>query len=91
MLVADTAGYGKPLAPGTWSHARLSVTDCVRHTLTYDPDVALLGLSTPAEQDAAFAAAHGFAPLAPGELRALEARAASVIAGKGPTWWNPDD
>jgi len=92
MLVADTAGYGKPIAPGTAarSQARLSVTDCVRHTFTYDPDVALLGLSTPAEQDAAFAAAHGFAPLTPAELRALETRAASAIAGKGPTWWNPE-
>jgi len=91
MLVADTAGYGKPLAAGTPpTHGRLSVTECIRHTLTYDPDVALLGLSTPAEQDAAFAAAHGFAPLPPAELRALEMRAASVIAGKGPTWWNPD-
>lgn len=91
MLVADTAGYGKPLAPGTppRPQARLTVAECVHHTLTYDPDVAVLGLSTPAEQDAAFAAAHGFVPLSPGELRALEARAASAIAGKGPTWWNP--
>jgi len=92
MLIADTAGYGKPLAPGTPArpHERLSVSDCIRHTLTYDPDVALLGLSTLAEQDAAFAAAHDFAPLAPSDLQALEARAATVIAGKGPTWWNPD-
>jgi hypothetical protein len=92
MLVADTAGYGKPLAPGTLPQARprLTVTECVRHTLTYDPDVALLGLSTPAEQDAAFAAAQGFAPFPPSELRALEARATAAIAGKGPVWWNPD-
>ena len=91
MLVADTSGYGQPLAPATTARvgARLSVTECVRHTLTYDPDVALLGLSTPAEQDAAFTAAHGFTPLPPDELRALEARAATTIAGKGPTWWTP--
>jgi aryl-alcohol dehydrogenase-like predicted oxidoreductase len=91
MLVADTSGYGQPLAPQSVAQlgARLSITECIRHTLTYDPDVALLGLSTPAEQDAAFDAAHGFAPLAPDELRAVEARAAAVIAGKGPTWWNP--
>ena len=70
-IAGRSAGYGKPLAPGTPErpHARLSVTDCVRHTLTHDPDVA---------------------PLTPAELRAVEARAASAIAGKGPTWWNPD-
>jgi hypothetical protein len=67
----------------------LSVRECVRYTLTCDPDVALLGLSTPDEQDAAFAAADDFAPLAPEELRDVHGRAAAAIAGKGPCWWNP--
>lgn len=91
MLVANTSGYGQPLAPDSPARARpqLSIGECIRHTLTYDPDVALLGLSTPPEQDAAFSAAHGFAPLGPDELRDLEGRASSAITGKGPCWWNP--
>jgi len=91
MLIADTSGYGQPLesGPTPLRRERLSIEECVRHTLTYDPDVALLGLSTPAEQDLAFAAARAFSPLAPDELRAIEKRAASAIAGKGPCWWNP--
>jgi aryl-alcohol dehydrogenase-like predicted oxidoreductase len=89
MLVAETSGYGRPLdrpAPAT-TRPRLSIADCVRYTFACDPDVALLGLSTPAEQDAAFAAAPP--PLSPAEARAIEASAAAAIAGKGPCWWNP--
>jgi hypothetical protein len=93
MLVADTSGYGRPLDPPPAARAapypRLSVTDCVRYTLTCDPDVALLGLSTPAEQDAAFAAADVFAPLDVNEMRAVRERAAAAIANKGACWWNP--
>jgi hypothetical protein len=91
MLIADTSGYGQPLesGPTPLRRERLSIEECVRHTLTCDPDVALLGLSTPLEQDVAFAAARAFTPLGPDELRALEARAASAIMGKGPCWWNP--
>ena len=37
---------------------RLTVRECVHYTLTAEPDVALLGMSFPNEQDAAFAAAH---------------------------------
>jgi len=94
MLIAETSGYGRPVA-GAGSAApsplrpRLTVGECVRHTLTCDPDVALLGLSTRQEQDAAFAAAEGFVPLTAEERRAVEARAAAAIAGKGPCWWNP--
>ena len=87
-LVADTEGYGKPArASGL---PRLSVTECVHATLTLDPDVALLGLSTPEEQDAAFAAAASFAsPLAPGALADVKRRAALAAAEKGRLHWNP--
>jgi aryl-alcohol dehydrogenase-like predicted oxidoreductase len=101
-LLGDTQGYGRPLAErprgklssggsdaSTPSLPRLSVEDCVRVTLTHDPDVALLGLSFPNEQDAALAAAENFAPLTDEELAALRARAIHAIAGKGPCWWNP--
>jgi diketogulonate reductase-like aldo/keto reductase len=95
MLIAETSGYGRPVVePGGGAGPRplrppLSVGECVRHTLTCDPDVALLGLSTRQEQDVAFAAAERFVPLTAEEQRAVEARAAAAIAGKGPCWWNP--
>ncbi len=54
-----------------------------------DPDVALLGLSFPNEQDAAFAAAAAFAPLTSAEMAETRRRAADAIAGKGPVWWDP--
>ncbi len=69
---------------------RLSVEECVRYTLTLDPDVALLGLSFPNEQDAAFAAAVAFAPLSEERLTAVRRRAADAIRGKGRCWWNPE-
>jgi hypothetical protein len=59
------------------------------YTLTCDPDVALLGLSFPNEQDAAFAAAEAFTPLSARELGALRERAAVAMAHKGAAWWNP--
>lgn len=102
-LLGDTPGYNQPLQlrpRGKLSSGgadaseaqlpRLSVAECLHYTLTLDPDVALLGLSFPNEQDAAFAAARSFAPLAPAELAAIRARAADARAGKGPCWWNPD-
>jgi aryl-alcohol dehydrogenase-like predicted oxidoreductase len=94
MLVAETSGYGRPLeqppSGPTRTPPRVSVADCVRDTFACDPDVALLGLSTPAEQDAAFAAAAADPPpLSPSEARSIETRAAAAIAGKGPCWWNP--
>ena len=96
MLLADTAGYQKPL-PGQAPAAelprelpRLSVRDCVHYALSRNPDVALLGLSSPREQDEAFDAALDFRmPLAEGDLAAIRARAARAIAGKGKCWWNP--
>jgi aryl-alcohol dehydrogenase-like predicted oxidoreductase len=101
-LLGDTEGYQQPLVArprGKRSSGggeepasvlpRLAVSECVRYTLSLDPDVALLGLSFPNEQDAAFAAAAAFEPLAPGELADLRLRAARAIEGKGRCWWNP--
>ncbi|MBV9949299.1 MAG: aldo/keto reductase [Myxococcales bacterium] len=91
MLIADTEGYGRPVrAPAPAARgAPLSVEECVRVTLTHDPDVALLGLSTPAEQDVAFAAVRDFQPLAPAALDDVRRRAGEAIRGKGKIWWNP--
>ncbi len=91
-LLEDTSGYNEPLpgaVPGRPRLPRLSVEECVRYTLTVDPDVALLGLSRAEEQDAAFAAAHAFAPLSPAELEEVRRRAERAVAGKGTCWWNP--
>jgi aryl-alcohol dehydrogenase-like predicted oxidoreductase len=96
-LLGDTAGYGRPLPEppagsggrGAPTLPRLSVQECLHYTLTCDPDVALLGMSFPNEQDAAFAAAKNFQPLTPQQMVELRAKAAWAIAGKGPCWWNP--
>jgi 1-deoxyxylulose-5-phosphate synthase len=101
-LLCDTEGYSRPLAKrprGKVSSGgvdvaesvlpRLGVEECVRYTLSCDPDVALLGLSFPNEQDAAFAAARAFRPCSPAEMREVSARAREAVRGKGPCWWNP--
>jgi 1-deoxyxylulose-5-phosphate synthase len=103
-LLGDTEGYGRPLSQrprgklssgGESSAApampRLSVEECLRYTLTQDPDVALLGLSFPNEQDAAFAAAAAFQPMPAGEQARLRARAIEAMQGKGAVWWNPPE
>jgi hypothetical protein len=69
---------------------RLSVAECVHYTLTLDPDVVLLGLSFPNEQDAAFEAVRTFRPLSCREMDVVAARAAEARRNKGPCWWNPD-
>jgi hypothetical protein len=69
---------------------RLSVADCLHYTLTLNPDVTLLGLSFPNEQDAAFRAFEKFRPLGKEQLKEIEARAAQAIEGKGRCWWNPE-
>ena len=102
-LLGDTEGYSRPLSErprgkvssGGVDEARprlprLSVEECVRYTLTIDPDVALLGLSFPNEQDAAFAAAEGFEPLSEAQLGDVRRRAEDAIRGKGRCWWNPE-
>jgi aryl-alcohol dehydrogenase-like predicted oxidoreductase len=103
-LLGDTSGYNQPLTErprgkrssgGTDESEsalpRMGVAECLRYTLTLDPDVALLGLSFPNEQDAAFAAARAFAPLSEDEMGAVRARAAEAIRDKGPVWWNPTE
>jgi aryl-alcohol dehydrogenase-like predicted oxidoreductase len=106
-LLGDSAGYGRPLAARPRDKLssggiagndavepelpRLSVEECISFTLTHDPDVALLGLSLPNEQDAAFAAAARFQPLRPAELAVLRERAAAAIKDKGVCWWNPEE
>ncbi|HAU39114.1 MAG TPA: aldo/keto reductase [Phycisphaerales bacterium] len=100
-LVGDTEGYGRALrnrprgkvssggADATPLLPHLSPAECVRYTLTIDPDVALLGMSFPNEQDAAFAAAEAFTPMTDAELDAVRSRAVEAMAGKGDAWWNP--
>jgi len=101
-LLGDTEGYSRPLSnrprgklssggdeAGAATLPRLSVGECLHYTLTLDPDVALLGLSFPNEQDAAFAAAAEFKPLAPAQMAEVKRRAAEAIRDKGRIWWNP--
>lgn len=101
-LLGDTEGYGRELAQrprGKLSSGgsdeaapklpHLSVEECVHYTLTLDPDVALLGMSFPNEQDAALRAAASFEPLPAAELDAIRERAREAIRGKGPCWWDP--
>ena len=68
---------------------RLTPAECLHYMLTCDPDVALLGLSFPNEQDAAFAAAQNFTALSDKRMAELVRRAAEAIEGKGNCWWNP--
>jgi len=103
-LLGDTAGYGRPLenrprgklsSGGKALEAvpelpHMSVAECVRYTLTCDPDVALLGMSFPNEQDSALAAARDFQPFSADEMADVRARAALAMADKGRTWWNPE-
>ena len=102
-LLGDTSGYGRPLEPrprGKFSSAgapalgspvqpHLAVAECLHYTLTCDPDVALVGLSFPNEQDAAFEAAAAFTPLDAERMADIRRRAAEAVEGKGPCWWNP--
>ena len=67
---------------------RLTIDECVHYTLTCDPDVALLGMSFPNEQDAAFAAAKSFRPLPAARLAEIRRRAALAIGAQG-AGWNP--
>jgi 1-deoxyxylulose-5-phosphate synthase len=102
-MLGDTAGYNQPLqlrprgklssGGANDTHAtlpRLSVEECLHYTLTLGPDVALLGLSYPNEQDQAFAAACSFAPLNPEQMADIRRRAIAARRDKGPCWWNPD-
>jgi len=103
-LLGDTSGYGRPLekrprgkvsSGGADTHEprlpHLTPAECVKYTLTVDPDVALLGMSFPNEQDAAFAAAADFKPLSKAEMEDIRGRAGEAIKGKGPVWWDPEE
>ena len=102
-LLGDSVAYNQPmqlrprgkLSSGgaeqtEASLPRLTVEECLHYTLTLDPDVALLGLSFPNEQDAAFAAARSFAPLSTEQMAEIRRRALEARRDKGPCWWNPD-
>jgi aryl-alcohol dehydrogenase-like predicted oxidoreductase len=102
-LLGDTEGYQQPLSNrprgkvssggadgGDATLPRMTVEECVHYTLTLDPDVALLGMSFPNEQDTAFAAVRGFGgPLPLERMLDIRRRAEVAIAGKGKCWWNP--
>jgi aryl-alcohol dehydrogenase-like predicted oxidoreductase len=102
-LLGDVSGYNQPLqlrprgklssggAEGVQTILpRLSVAECVHYTLTLNPDVTLLGLSFPNEQDEAFAAARSFVPLSDERMDDIRLRAIEARREKGPCWWNPD-
>jgi aryl-alcohol dehydrogenase-like predicted oxidoreductase len=87
-LLGDTEGYQRA---ETRLRPHLTVDECVAYTLSRDPDVALLGLSRPDEQDEAFAAAESFgAALDDAALAELRRRAGAAVDGKGRCWWNPE-
>lgn len=102
-LLGDTTGYNQPLQirpRGKFSSGgkdvdseptlpRLSVAECLHYTLTAGPDVALLGLSFPNEQDPVFQALAAFEALTPEQMEKTRSRAVQAVEGKGPCWWNP--
>ena len=101
-LLGDTTGYNQPLKErprGKFSSGgvetavpelpHLTVEDCLHYTLTLNPDVTLLGMSFPNEQDAALKALASFEPLSDGALETVRIRAKEAIQDKGPCWWNP--
>lgn len=104
-LLGDTTGYNRPLnerprgkfssgGETTTTHPelpRLSVAECLHYTLTHGPDVALLGMSFPNEQDAVISAYGSFISLGADEQADIQARAKLAIQEKGSCWWNPDD
>ena len=102
-LLGDTSGYNQPLKErprGKFSSGGadagsppelpcLSVAECLHYTMTLNPDVALLGMSFPNEQDEVMKAFQAFRPIDDGELESIRDRARTAIDGKGPCWWNP--
>ena len=68
----------------------LSVADCLHYTLTLDPDVTLLGMSFPNEQDAVLQAFRSFRALTTEQMDEIRRRAEMAVEGKGECWWNPE-
>lgn len=100
-LVTDTTGYGQPIVErprgkrsagvqASSGSQNLDVAACVHFTLSHDPDVALIGMSYPSEQDLVWDAYRSFVPKSAEQLADIAARAAVARQGKGPCWWNPD-
>ncbi len=102
-LMGDTTGYGRPLdrppqadltarGDDRWAKPilpHLTVEQCVHYTLTCDPDVALLGMSSADELDAAVRAAAGFKLLSSEAMADIRRRAARAVQGKGICHWDP--
>jgi aryl-alcohol dehydrogenase-like predicted oxidoreductase len=101
-LLGDTEGYGRPLQArprgkvgsggverGAPSLPHLGVEECVRYTLTLEPDCMLMGMSHANEQDAALRAAAAFQPLSTADMARVRERAHQAIQGKGGVWWDP--
>lgn len=102
-LLGDTPGYNQPLQQrprGKFSSGgqeqknaailpHLSPQDCLNYTLTIDPDVTLLGLCFPNEQDIAFETAKSFKPLSADKMNHIKEFAVETVKDKGPCWWNP--
>jgi 1-deoxyxylulose-5-phosphate synthase len=102
-LLGDTSGYNRLLesparggdgASGGNAVPRpllphLTVSECVHYTLTLDPDVALLGMSSVSELDAAVSAAVAFCSLDSETMAGIRARAAIAVRNKGPCHWDP--
>jgi hypothetical protein len=102
-LLSDTTGYNQLLqtrprgkvssggseSPGKTILPHMTVAECLHYTLTLDPDVALLGLSFPNEQDAAYSAAQTFKRVPPQQMSETRQHAIDAIQDKGPCWWNP--
>ncbi|MBI4979874.1 MAG: aldo/keto reductase [Spirochaetes bacterium] len=98
-LLGDTEGYNRPLqerprgkvSSGGGSTApllpHLSVAECLYYSLTCDPDVTLLGMSFPNEQDAVFEAMKKFSPLGTDAMEQIRQKAAEAMKGKGSRWW----
>lgn len=87
--VSSGGSEATPQLPDQPTLPHLTIEQCIRYTLTCDPDVELLGLSFPNEQDAAFAAAAAFEPCTPEEMTEIRRQAEAAIEGKGSCWWNP--
>jgi aryl-alcohol dehydrogenase-like predicted oxidoreductase len=102
-LLGDTPGYNQPLQQrprGKFSSGgqeqkisatlpHLCANECLGYTLTIDPDVALLGLSFPNEQDTAFEAAKNFKRFSAEQMKDIKERAVEAVKDKGPCWWDP--
>src|SRR5262249_23932630 len=77
--ISGRAEAGASSPSPSWPH--LGVEECVHYTLTLGPDVALLGMSFPSEQDAALQAAATFQPLTTARMVDVRRRAVRAMEG----------